>query len=79
MIEPYNDTLFQLRRNYFKLFGKHDSNTKNRLYTFNYNESEKVYKIKYTLNILPKIQNSSKGNSLISAIGNTSELQIFEC
>lgn len=84
MIAPYNDTLFQLRKNYKNLFGHYDVSEDANAFlpSFDFmvgHNSEKVCKIKYTLNILPKINDSPKGNTLMRVCGATDELRIFEC
>jgi hypothetical protein len=39
--------------------------------------AKKIYKIKYTFNMLPSLLNT-EGVTLMEACGNTSELEIFE-
>ena len=64
MIEPYNGTLFSLRKDYNKLFGDIKESS---------DDSDKVFKIKYTMNILA----SMVTNDLVEAFGETEELEIF--
>lgn len=40
-------------------------------------ESKKIYKIKYTLNVLPGMMEDKE--TLMDTIGQTDELSIFEC
>jgi hypothetical protein len=67
MIEAYNGTLFTLRKDYDDLFGNIPENDDM--------SNDKVFKIKYKLNILASFGNNM---DLMDACGSTTELEIFE-
>lgn len=50
---------------------------KNLINTVAFGESKKIYKIKYTLNILPSM--SEEEETLMNTAGQTDELEIFDC
>lgn len=74
---PFNSSIFQLRGTYDKVFGKMLDEDQGNL------KEKKMYKIKYTLNLLPKVtykpgsDESTGMNELMELLGNTSELEIF--
>ena len=72
-IELYNGTIFNIRDQYnqvFPQFGKQDEILKK------INEDKtKVFKIRYTLNVLPSIDEHD--DSLMNALGETEEITIF--
>lgn len=82
LILPYNDNIFRLRDYYESMFGKLDDfnfhlQGKNIRPSLNFTkEIKKVKKIKYSLNILPSILDSAQ-ITLVHALGNTDELNIF--
>ena len=69
----YNGSKFHIRHKYLELF----PDLKPNLEIDIDDEDQKVYKIQYTLNLLPNIDESV--DSLMEACGETDELEIFEC
>ena len=68
--------MFTLRQHYNTVFGDYvDENQLSEIGSFK--EMKKVYKVKYTLNILPSM--SERVTTLMDALGDTEELDVFEC
>lgn len=57
---PYNDSIFSLRASYHKLF---DSKIENKE---NDQAGDQIYKIKYTLNMLPFIREDDNNETLMA-------------
>lgn len=70
-IRAYNGTIFNLRTNYERLFSDIEDD-KGGIYSL-FQERNKLYKIKYTINIMPSVESTS----LMDQCGKTSELDIF--
>ena len=78
-LEPYNMSIFKMRYQYQAIFSKiarvdHKSEQLELQGKFNTNE-QKVFKIKYNLNILGSV--SEKNGQLMEAIAASEELSIF--
>lgn len=73
MLNPYNDSIFKLRMSYGSIFKSiYDVDS---LKTKEERHNEKVFKIKYKINLLSSMSENS--GKIISAIANSSELDIF--
>ena len=75
MLRLYNGSKFHVRHKYNEVFPDFplSSKTKDEV---SVDGDTKVYKIKYILNVLPNIDESQ--DSLMEAIAETDELEIFE-
>ena len=70
----YNGSKFHIRHKYSQIFPDFKPTDDDQS---DIDDDAKVYKIKYTLNLLPNIDESQ--DSLMEACGETDELEIFEC
>ena len=70
----YNHSFFELRDKYLNIFKGNFGENKEKE---NNQDQNRVYKIKYTLNLLPSID--LQDASLMEALSETEELEIFNC
>jgi hypothetical protein len=90
-MKPFSGSLFSLRQNFESIFPdlyqeniamlKHEEDKKNAVKSHglfsNHHEDAKVYKIKYSLNILPSMNDACE-DDLMEAIIRSDEMIIFE-
>jgi len=89
MYIPYNDSKFALRGKYSKVFSCFENSDDNGEKSKGDKEEEaqeqgnvKIYKIKYTINVLPGLIASSESNdetSFMELLSETEDHEIFEC
>ena len=81
MMRPFNGSMFQLNTKYQEVFSNLVSSEEEQTEKINKPKKRKVYKIKYTLNLLPtttfKDGTCNRLNDLMDKFAETEELEIF--
>ena len=70
MIMPYNGEIFDIRRQYGKVFRELDKGYKEEMMARE-DPDARLYKIKYTLNLLPQMDKESFDGNLMDLFGET--------
>ena len=77
MIMPYNGEIFDLRRQYDKVFPELSANHEEEL-ALRDDEDTRFFKIKYTLNVLPQMDKLDFDGNLMDLFGDTDQIDMFQ-